>query len=106
MSKSRQKTSSQKHSSLSHHRREGKELLTPSSRIKIWEFVSWVHDRLPDQVWAGLLMSAIHAARAAAMLKRELGLQVELVEGRYGEFTVSGWGLDVPWGHALSAEGA
>ena len=33
-------------------------------------------------------MTGIQAARVAASLKRDLHLEVETVEGRYGEFTV------------------
>jgi hypothetical protein len=33
-------------------------------------------------------VSGIHAARVAASLKRDLPVDVETVEGRYGEFTV------------------
>ena len=33
-------------------------------------------------------MSALHAARVAARLKQVLGVPVERLSGRYGEFTV------------------
>ena len=33
-------------------------------------------------------MSGIHAVRVAARLRRELGIEVEKVHGRYGEFKV------------------
>ena len=33
-------------------------------------------------------MSGIHAVRVAARLRRELGIDVEKVHGRYGEFKV------------------
>ena len=33
-------------------------------------------------------MSGLHAVRVAARLRRELGADVEMVRGRYGEFKV------------------
>lgn len=33
-------------------------------------------------------MSGIHAVRAAARLRRELGIDVDTVHGRYGEYKV------------------
>lgn len=33
-------------------------------------------------------MSGIHAVRAAARLRRELGIEVDTIHGRYGEYKV------------------
>jgi hypothetical protein len=67
MSKRRKKGPAKRHSPLSQHRREGKELLPPFRRIKIWKFVSWLNERMPDQVWTGLLLTH---------LDRELALEI------------------------------
>lgn len=33
-------------------------------------------------------MTALHAARVAARIRRELGIEVDRIHGRYGEFQV------------------
>lgn len=33
-------------------------------------------------------MSGLHAVRAAARLRRDLGIEVEMIHGRYGEYKV------------------
>ena len=47
-------------------------------------------------------MSGIQAARAAAFLRRELGVDAELVEGHYGELSVHVDGEEVINGGALA----
>ena len=47
-------------------------------------------------------MSAIQASRAAAYLRRELGVDAELVEGHYGELSVLVDGEEVINGGALA----
>ena len=47
-------------------------------------------------------MSGIHAVRAAAFLKKELGVDVQLVDGNYGELSVLVDGEEVINGGALS----
>lgn len=47
-------------------------------------------------------MSRIQAARAAALLKQELGIDAVLVEGRYGELSVQVDGEEVIDGGALA----
>ena len=47
-------------------------------------------------------MSGIQAARAAAYLRKQLGIDVELVEGHYGELTVLVDGEEVINGGALA----
>lgn len=47
-------------------------------------------------------MSGIQAARAAAFLRRELGVDPVLVEGRYGELSVLVDGEEVINGGALA----
>ena len=50
-------------------------------------------------------MSGLHAVRVAARLRRELGVEVEMVRGRYGEFKVLVDGETVVDGGALAALG-
>ncbi len=50
-------------------------------------------------------MTGIQAARVAASLKRELHLEVETVEGRYGEFAVFADGEEIIRGGSLGFVG-
>ena len=50
-------------------------------------------------------MSGIQATRAAAYLRRELGINAELVEGHYGELSVQVDGEEVINGGALAFMG-
>ena len=47
-------------------------------------------------------MSGIQASRAAAYLRNELGIEAEVVEGRYGELSVLVDGEEVINGGALA----
>lgn len=47
-------------------------------------------------------MSGIQAARAAAFLRKQLGVDAELVEGHYGELSVQVDGEEVINGGALA----
>ena len=50
-------------------------------------------------------MSGLHAVRVAARLRRELGSDVEMIKGRYGEFRVLVDGQTVVDAGALAALG-
>jgi hypothetical protein len=50
-------------------------------------------------------VSGLHAVRVAARLRRELGTEVEMERGRYGEFKVLLDGETVVDGGALAALG-
>ncbi len=50
-------------------------------------------------------MSGLHAVRVAARLRRELGSDVEMAKGRYGEFKVLVDGQTVVDGGGLAALG-
>jgi hypothetical protein len=50
-------------------------------------------------------VSGLHAVRVAARLRRELGADVEMVKGRYGEFKVLVDGQTVVDAGALAALG-
>ena len=50
-------------------------------------------------------VSGLHAVRVAARLRRELGVEVEMVRARYGEFKVLVDGETVVNGGALAALG-
>jgi hypothetical protein len=50
-------------------------------------------------------VSGLHAVRVAARLRRELGSDVEMVKGRYGEFKVLVDGQTVVDAGALAALG-
>jgi len=50
-------------------------------------------------------VSGLHAVRVAARLRRELGSDVEMIKGRYGEFKVLVDGQTVVDAGALAALG-
>jgi hypothetical protein len=50
-------------------------------------------------------VSGLHAVRVAARLRRELGSEIEMVKGRYGEFKVLVDGQTVVDAGALAALG-
>lgn len=45
--------------SLAAHERRGKLLVPPLFRISDWMFVSWLNDRLPEMLWAVLLVASL-----------------------------------------------
>lgn len=58
------------HSPLSTHKREGKQLIAPAMRIPNRTTVSWLHDRLPEVVWASLIHQACGREKALEVFRR------------------------------------
>jgi hypothetical protein len=50
-------------------------------------------------------VSGLHAVRVAAKLRRDLGIEVEMVHGRYGEYKIEVDGETVVDGGALAVLG-
>lgn len=57
------------------HKKEGSKLITPFNRIPNTSYMSWMNDRLPCMVWAGLLINGIGRDRAIEVFRR-IGLHV------------------------------
>jgi hypothetical protein len=57
------------------HRKEGSKLISPFNQISNASYLSWMNDRLPCMVWAGLLINGIGREEAIEIF-RELGLHV------------------------------
>ena len=61
--KSSKKTRS--YSALDRHKRQGRELIPPLRQIDQLRFRSWVDTRLPEMIWAALLV--VHLPRESAL---------------------------------------
>ena len=69
------------HSSLEDHTRVGSKLLPPLAQIPNFHSGSWIGQRIPEVIWAGLLFSNLH--RGAVIGKvRELGAYMSQVRGK------------------------
>ena len=79
MSKKRKKKhpTGESHTKLSGHHRQGKSLVPPMKRIPNWSFSSWIDDRLPEMLWAVLIISQFEREAALALFRRV----VEVLEG-------------------------
>src|SRR5699024_6522719 len=57
-------------SRLDQHKREGKLLRTPLQSLKSLQPASWLHERLPDLLWAALLVSGLGRGEALDAFRR------------------------------------
>lgn len=57
------------------HKKEGSKLVSPFNQIPNTSYMSWMNDRLPCMVWAGLLINGIGRDRAIEAF-RKIGLHV------------------------------
>lgn len=64
MSERTAKDDSPSHSRIEHHQFQGKTLIPPLLGIPNLQFNSWVNDRLPEMVWAVLLVSELPRTEA------------------------------------------
>lgn len=57
------------------HKKEGSKLISPFNQIPNTSYMSWMNDRLPCMIWAGLLINGIGRERAIEVF-RQIGLHV------------------------------
>lgn len=57
------------------HKKEGSTLISPFNQIQNTSFMSWMNDRLPCMIWAGLLIKGIGREQAIEIF-RSIGLHV------------------------------
>lgn len=55
---------------LSGHTRKGSELLPPFARIPKVSFTSWINDRLPEMLWASLVLASTNRDYALRQFRR------------------------------------
>ncbi len=60
---------------ISSHKKVGSKLIAPINQISNLSYMSWLNDRLPCMLWAGLLINGIGRARAIEVF-RNIGLHV------------------------------
>jgi hypothetical protein len=72
MSKRTERRDLPSHSRIEHHQIQGKTLVPPLLKIPHLEFNSWVNERLPEMVWAALLISELLPRTEALGVFREL----------------------------------
>lgn len=58
------------HSRLSEHKRDGKRLLPPLLQMQNAVSVSWINDRLPEMVWAALVLQCGERSKGLEVLRR------------------------------------
>jgi hypothetical protein len=68
-------------SKISEHKKEKKKLNTPLNNMGEWMFSSWINERLPDILWAALLVTHFHRANVfevfAHVIKKWLSIGIE-----------------------------
>jgi hypothetical protein len=57
------------------HKREGSKLISPFNQIESITYLSWMNDRLPCMIWAGLLISALGRKRSLEIF-RDIGFKL------------------------------
>ena len=60
---------------IASHKKEGSQLIAPFNQIPNTSYMSWLNDRLPCMVWAGLLINGI-GRESAIEVFRSIGLHV------------------------------
>ncbi|MCK9306732.1 MAG: DUF5677 domain-containing protein [Methanoculleus sp.] len=68
-------------SSLSRHKRNGKLLVPPFCQIPNIHLMSWVNDRLPEMLWAILIISNLKRPDALSFFRKTAHYFSDLVEG-------------------------
>lgn len=64
-----------KKGNIESHKKEGSKLISPFNQIPNTSYMSWMNDRLPCMIWAGLLINGIGRERAIEVF-RQIGLHV------------------------------
>ncbi|MDK2824545.1 MAG: hypothetical protein PWP71_2463 [Clostridia bacterium] len=70
--KSKKKKQKKNYSTIEQHARQGKQLIPPFMQIPNLKFNSWVNDRLPELLWAVLLISHLDRERAIAIFRKAI----------------------------------
>src|SRR5437870_42508 len=73
------KAASKQYSELKHHKRTGGVLQPPFLRIPNFKPSSWIDDRLPEMLWAALLITHLPRELALGVFRRV----AKLVEGKF-----------------------
>lgn len=73
--KQQQKRKMKNKGRIASHKKEGSKLIAPFNQIQNTSYMSWMNDRLPCMVWAGLLINGIGRDRALEVF-RKVGLHV------------------------------
>ena len=68
--KHKKKRKKQRYSSLNAHKRAGKQLLAPLAQFDPWNPSPWVDDRLPEMLWAVLVVSVLRREEALEIFRR------------------------------------
>lgn len=94
----RKKRSKLNFSPLDKHKREGKKLIPPFLQIQKMQPASWQGDRLPEMLWAALLVTALDRKDALAAFCRAADQIFKLPQSeRYSDVSFSGLAtLDEP----------
>ena len=58
------------HSKLEAHKRQGKKLIAPLMQIKNTKTLSWLNDRMPEMIWAALILEAVGRKKGLEVLRR------------------------------------
>lgn len=58
------------HSKLNAHKRQGKQLIAPLMQIGNRSTLSWLNDRMPEMVWAALILEACSREKALEVFRR------------------------------------
>ena len=73
--KKQQKRKNKNQGRIASHKKEGSQLIAPFNQIPNTSYMSWMNDRLPCMVWAGLLINGI-GRESAIEVFRSIGLHV------------------------------
>jgi hypothetical protein len=68
------------YSNLKEHKQRGKELVPPLLDIQELELQSWMNDRLPEMLWAALLVTCLPRDQALSIVREVAGYADEHVE--------------------------
>jgi len=79
------------YSTLNQHKREGKTLVPPLAQIPNLHAISWMNDRLPEILWAALLVTLLPREAALSIFRRAADHVRSFPEAqRIGDVTHSG----------------
>ena len=90
---SKSKRKERSYSAVDEHRREGKKLIPPLLNLPNLKPASWINDRLPEVLWAAILISHLPRELALAHFRRVADFARNLAtEGQQapGDLTHSG----------------
>jgi hypothetical protein len=60
-------------SPLEHHHRQGKSLIPPMMKLRSIQFSSWYNDRLPNILWAALIITSVEREEGLELFRLVLG---------------------------------